>query len=62
MFNFTSLFSYKLSWDFDKKSKCDNILKTCKITFQVSDTKGRQFLNLLDNFYLIESLYIKEGL
>jgi len=33
------------------------------MTFQASDTKGRQFLNLLDNdLHIIEFLYIKEDL
>jgi len=48
-FNFTLLFSYKSFWNFDKKSGCNNILKTWKMTFQAFDAKGRQFLNLLYN-------------
>ena len=40
-FNFTPLFSCKLSWDFNKKSECDDILKTWKITFQVFNNKDR---------------------
>jgi len=62
-FNFIPLFLCKLSWDFARKSKCDNILKTWKIMFQVSDARGKQFLNLLDdNLHSIEPSYTKEGL
>jgi len=46
-------------WDFDKKNECNNIIKNWQMTFQASDFKGRQFLNLLDNKLLsIEPLYI----
>ena len=48
-------------WDYSRKIKCDNILNTWKMTFQASDGKGRQFLNLLDdNFNVIEPSYAKE--
>jgi len=43
------LFPCKLSWDFSKKSECDNIIKNWKMTFQASDLKGRHFLDLINN-------------
>ena len=46
--NFNSKVSYpipvyldKMSWDYTKKSECDNILNHWKMTFQVSDGKGK---------------------
>ena len=39
-FHSQPLFSCKLSWDFSKKSECDNILFSWKMTFQASDLKG----------------------
>ena len=56
------LFPYKSSWDFYKKSECDSILSQWKMTFQVSDSKGRNFLNLLnDDLYLIKLSCAKSG-
>jgi len=52
-----------MSWDFSKKSESDDILKVWKITFQASDLKGNQFLDLLNNNNnIIELFYVKEGL
>jgi len=42
-------YPYKSSWDFSKKSECNNILMRWKMTFQASDKKGHQFLELLNN-------------
>ena len=39
----------KTSWDFYKKSDCDELIKLWKMTFQASDGKSKQFLDLLDN-------------
>jgi len=39
-FNLTPLYPYKMSWDFSKKIKSDDILKVWKIMFQASDLKG----------------------
>ena len=51
-----------MSWNYSKKSECDDISNTWKITFQALDGKGRQFLNLLDNNSNdIELSYIKGG-
>ena len=51
-----------MSWDYSRKIKCDDILNTWKMTFQASDGKGRQFLDLLDdNFNIIKSSYTKGG-
>ena len=61
-FNPTSLFPCKTSWDFSKKSESDNILNTWKMTFQASDLKEKQFLNLLDgDDNIIELSYVKGG-
>ena len=61
-FNSIPLFPYKISWDFSKKSESDTILKVWKMTFQASNLKGNQFLDLLnDKNNIIEPSYIKEG-
>jgi len=43
------LFPCRSSWDFCKKSECNSILSQWKMMFQVSDSKERNFLDLLDN-------------
>ena len=61
-FNTTSSFPYKTFWDYCRKMDCDDIIKQWKITFQASDGKGKQFLDLLDdNFNTIEPAYTKGG-
>ena len=47
-FDLIPIFSCKSSWDFNRKSKYNNIFNTWKILFQASDVKGSSFLNLLD--------------
>lgn len=62
-FNLTPLFFCKTSQGFNKKEKSDNIIKQWYMTFQASDLKGKQFLNLLNNNLLdIKPLYTKEML
>ena len=39
----------KTLWDYCKKVDCDKSAKLWKMTFQVSDGKGKHFLDLLDN-------------
>ena len=52
----------KSSWDFSKKSKCNDILSIWKITFQASDLKGHQFLELCDeDNNSLKPLYSKDG-
>ena len=54
------IFLYKSSWDFSQKSKCNKIISIWKMTFQASDEKGRNFLDLLDNnLNIIELIYFK---
>ena len=48
-FNLTSLLSNKCSWDFSKKLESNNIINTWKMTFQASDLKGRNFLELVNS-------------
>ena len=61
-FNLTLLFPVKNSWDFSKKSECDNIINNWKMTFQVSDQKGRNFLELVDSDNkILEPMYSKGG-
>jgi len=61
-FNPLPMYSCKMSWDYSRKIKCDNILNTWKMTFQALDSKGRQFLDLLDdNFNVIKPSYTKGG-
>jgi len=51
-----------MSWDYYKKVDCDDIINTWKMTFQASDGKGRQFLDLVDSsFNAIEPSYTKGG-
>jgi len=42
------MFLSKLSWDFSKKNKCDDLVNKWKMTFEASDLKGKHFLNLVD--------------
>jgi len=59
-FDSVSIFSYKSSWDFCKKWKCDSVLSQWKMSFQVVDLKGKNFLELLHtNLNPIEPLTIK---
>ena len=61
-FNPIPLFPCKMSWDFSKKSQCDNIANIWKMTFQALDFKGKQFLDLLDgDNNIIELSYVKGG-
>ena len=60
--NPTPIFPCKMSWDYSKKSECDDILQNWKMTFQASDGKGWHFLNLLnDNLNDIKPFYAKGG-
>ena len=60
-FNPQPLFPSKISWDYCKKSDSD-IINQWKMTFQASDGKDRNFLDLVDNNYeIIELSYIKGG-
>jgi len=62
MFNLMPLYPCKNSWEFSKKSESDDILNIWKMTFQASNLKGKQFLDLLDNENnIIESSYSKRG-
>ena len=59
-FNLTLLLPNKYSCDFSKKYECDNIINKWKMTFQVSDMKGRHFLELIDsNNNILEPSYSK---
>ena len=59
-FKLTPIFPCKTLWDFCKKTDSDDIIKQWKMCFQASDSKGNNFLDLLDNdFNIIEPLYIK---
>ena len=62
--SFLSTPSYpsKISWDYCKKINSDKSINLWKMTFQASDGKGNNFLDLLDNNYNpIEPSYIKGG-
>ena len=63
--SFTVMPSYpcKISWDFCKKSDSNDTIKQWKMTFQASEGKGKQFLDLLDDdLNAIELSYTKGGL
>ena len=52
----------KTSWDFCKKSDCDELTKLWKMTFQALDGKGNHFLDLLDDdLNVIEPSYTRSG-
>ena len=56
-------FPSKISWEFCKKSDSDKPIKLWKMTFQASDGKGKNFLELLDDdLNIVEPSYIKGGL
>ena len=61
-FNFIPLSPSKVLWDISKKEEHNNIIKNWQMTFQTSDLRANQFLELLDNeLCLIVPSYIKEG-
>ena len=61
-FNPTLSFPCKTSWDYCRKLDCDDIIKQWRMTFQASDRKGKQFLDLLDDdFNTVELAYTKGG-
>ena len=56
----TLLFPCKSSWDFYRKTKCNSILSQWRMLLQAADSKGRNFLDLLDdNLNPIEPSSIK---
>jgi len=62
-FDLISILPYRSSWDFSKKQECNNILNKWKMSFQVSDDKGQNFLKLLDkDLKLIELSISKNSL
>ena len=63
LFHPTPTYPCKISWDYCKKMDSDDIINQWKITFQASDRKGKQFLDLLDNdLNTIEPSYTKDSL
>ena len=62
-FELISLYPYKVLWDFDKKKEYNNIIKEWHTTFKMSNLKGRNFINLLNNnLSIIKLSYTKGGL
>ena len=58
----TPSFPNKISWEFCKKSDSDELIKLWKMTFQASNGKGRNFLELLDDdLNVVKPSYIKGG-
>ena len=63
LFNHTLLLLGKLSWYYNKKNECNDLINRWKMTFQVSDMKGRHFFNLVDsNNNVLEPAYSKGGI
>ena len=61
-FTVTPSYPCKISWDFCKKSDSNDIINQWKMTFQASEGKGKQFLDLLDdNLNTTELSYTKGG-
>ena len=59
-FNLAPLLSNKNSWDFSRKSECNDIINKWKMTFQASDLKESNFLDLVDsNDNILEPTYSK---
>ena len=59
-FNPTPIYPCKISWNYNKKTECNDILNIWKMMFHTSDEKRNQFLDLLDdNTCVIEPSYIK---
>ena len=48
-FSISPSYPTKVSWDYCKKIDCEDSLNLWKMTFQASDRKGRNFLELLDD-------------
>ena len=62
-FHPTPSYPSKISWDYCKKINSDDTINLWKMTFQASDGKGNNFLDLLDNDYNpIVPSYIKGSL
>ena len=61
-FNLIPFSLNKNSWDFSKKSECDGIINKQKMTFQVSDLKGRNFMDLVNSDNnVLEPTYSKDS-
>jgi len=60
-FNLSPVFLCKLSWDFSKKCEYNSILNNWKMSFQVLDAKGHNFLELLDKDSKPIKLYVSKG-
>jgi len=60
-FSVTPSYPTKLSWDFCKKSDCNELNKLWKMTFQASDRKGNHFLDLLDDDLNVMKLSYARG-
>ena len=57
-----SFYPSKISWEFCKKSDSDELIKLWKMTFQTSEGKGKNFLDLLDNdLNVVKPSYAKGG-
>ena len=61
-FNLTFFSLNNNSWDFSKKSECNDIINKQKIMFQALDLKGRNFMDLADsNNNVLEPIYSKSS-
>ena len=62
LFNPSSTYPCKISWNYCKKINSDNIINQWKMTFQASDGKERHFLELVnDNLKDIKLSYTKDS-
>jgi len=62
-FNLTPLFPCKSLWEFSQKNEYDKLINKWRVIFKVSDNKGRNFIDLLDdNLNSIVPTYVKGGL
>ena len=58
----TPSYPSKISWEYCKKSDSDELIKLWKMTFQASEGKGKNFLELLDDdLNVVEPSYAKGG-
>jgi len=57
-----SIFPCKLSWDFNKKEECNNIIYKWQMIFQALEYKGKHFLELKDDDNIpVKPTYSKGG-
>jgi len=60
-FNLTPIFLCKFSWDLSRKNECNIIFNNWKMSFQVSNDKGQNCLELLDDDLKLIDISVSKG-